>query len=106
RSIGEHLLQLDPLKSIPQCRLGRLRSVALSPGRMRKTPADVGMRTERMAGARWHDAGIAQELPVPALKGPAAVAVLLVRRHVAIEFGIARGAVQRAAQILRDLWIG
>src|SRR5450432_1016630 len=38
RSIGEHLLQLDPLKNIPQCRLGRLRSVALPPGRMDKTP--------------------------------------------------------------------
>ena len=59
-----------------------------------------------MAGPRWHDAGIAQELPVQIFQGPSAEAALVERRHVALKFGVALAAIQRAAQILRDLRSG
>src|SRR4051794_2149054 len=73
---------------------------------MHETPANVSMGPERMTRPRWHDAGIAQELPAEVFNRPPAEAVLLEGRHVAVEFGVALGAIERAAQILRDLGSG
>jgi hypothetical protein len=94
RGISENLFQLHPPKDIAEgcaCSLG---SAALTPGRVQKTPADISMEPERMTGRRWHDAGIAQELPIHIFEGPSAKAVLVERRHVPVKFGVARGAIQ------------
>src|SRR3954462_15109424 len=97
--VGEHFRQIRPLKCIPQRGLRGLGGVAATPGRTYEAPADVEMLSERMTGTRRHDSGIAQKLLVEVFDEPAAEADLCEGPHVAPQFGVAVGAVQRAAQI-------